>query len=216
MIIGANYNEWRTSFVSFLLGVFKKDGNECDSGIFYAVCSVRNGFSRAQFREICQQLAPHWNKVDRAKNSRRLIYGASSIEWNRAQPDVWIEPKHSIVLQVKGSELTETNSFRTSHTIRFARVIAIRKDKPWYDTCTLDEFQKFCSVSQYTITDRSSLRIDTFLFFQSNSKVEKLTKRQVTTSDMNESIIAPLPKRQKKDPVPLFTYCQPNLENVSF
>lgn len=130
-----------------MLGVFKKNDNDGDNGVFHAVCTVRNGFSRAQFREICNQLDPFWNKVDKPKKIRQLVGGASCIKWNRAQPDVWIEPKHSIVLQIKGSELTETGTFQTSHTIRFARVIAIRRDKPWYDTCTLNEFQRFCSVS---------------------------------------------------------------------
>lgn len=167
LILGANKDETQTRFISFLLGVFKKDNNSNDSGVFHAVCSVRNGFSRDQFRGICQQLEPHWKKPKERRSS-----GASCIEWNRAQPDVWIEPKHSIVLQIKGSELAETHTFRTSHSIRFARCIAIRRDKPWYDTCTLDEFQQLCSVRFDKLFDYGE-RVIQFHFVFSFSPIPK-------------------------------------------
>lgn len=129
-----------------MLGVFEKDENSnVDSGTFHAVCKIRNGFTDAQFDDLRGKLAPFWKPVKSSKD-RRLVNGISCIQWNRAQPDVWIEPCKSIVLEIKGSELSETNTFSTSHTIRFARVTKIRSDKSWYDVCTLNEFKKFCSV----------------------------------------------------------------------
>lgn len=129
------------------MGVFDKDENfSGNSGTFHAVCKVRNGFTDAQFDEMCDKLASFWNEVKSSKDDRRLVNGISCIQWNRAQPHVWIEPCNSMVLQIKGSELSKTSTFRTSHTIRFPRVTAIRSDKNWYDACTLNEFRKFCSV----------------------------------------------------------------------
>lgn len=142
LIIGASYDEYGTRIISFLLGVFKKDDDQSNEGVFHAVCTVKNGLTRAQKIGICEQLQSHWHKVDRA-NNRRIVSGVPGLEWSRQVPDVWIEPKNSIVLQVKGSALTTTDSFRTTHTIQFARVMDIRRDKPWYDVCTLNEFEKF-------------------------------------------------------------------------
>lgn len=125
----------------------KNESNE-DLHKCYAVCRIRNGFSRNEFTSICEQLEPHWNTTRVTQIGHRKIYNNPPfLEWENAQPDVWIEPKHSIVLQVKASCATETRTYRTSHTLRFPRLMEIRRDKPWYDICTVDEFNKFCSVN---------------------------------------------------------------------
>lgn len=125
----------------------KNESNE-DLHKCYAVCRIRNGFSRNEFTSICEQLEPHWNTTRITQIGHRKIYNNPPfLEWENAQPDVWIEPKHSIVLQVKASCATETRTYRTSHTLRFPRLMEIRRDKPWYDICTVDEFNKFCSVN---------------------------------------------------------------------
>lgn len=140
LIIGGYYNDKQTALNSFLLGVLKKGVTEFDPDVFQAVCKIRNGFNRTQFREICNRLEPYKHRV----NNRECPNG---IEWANANPDFWFDPKHSIVLQIKASELVETTTYRTSHSFRFPRVMEIRWDKAWYDTCSLNEFQTFCSVS---------------------------------------------------------------------
>lgn len=144
LIVGAYYNDKKTRLDSFLLAVLKKGLHENEPDIFQAVCKIRNGFSRAQFREICNRLEPFKHQTSGPKNCRNSPNG---IEWKNANPDFWFDPKHSIILQIKASELVETTTYQTSHTFRFPRVMEIRWDKAWYDTCTLDEFQTFCSVN---------------------------------------------------------------------
>lgn len=142
LIVGGYYNDNRTAVDSFLLAVFKKTSPESDSGVFYSVCKIRNGLSRKQFTEILNELQPYRHEI---KNRGQQC--PPEIEWANPQPDFWIEPKKSIIVQIKASELTETTRYRTSHSFRFPRVMEIRRDKMWYDTCTLNEFQTFCSVS---------------------------------------------------------------------
>lgn len=145
IIIGGYYNDNQTKIDSFLLGVLKKGETDDESDVFYAVCKIRNGLSRSQFREIGQRLEPH--KTNIAKNRRGLVQECpAGVEWANANPDFWYDPKHSIVLQIKASELVETEKYRTSHSFRFPRVMEVRWDKAWYDTCSLTEFQTFCSV----------------------------------------------------------------------
>lgn len=142
LIIGGYYNDNRTAVDSFLLSVFKKTPPEPDSGIFYSVCKIRNGLSRKQFAEILNELQPYRHEI---RNRGQPC--PDGIKWANPQPDFWIEPKKSIILQIKASELTETTRYSTSHSFRFPRVMQIRRDKMWYDTCSLNEFQTFCSVS---------------------------------------------------------------------
>lgn len=146
LIIGGYYNDKQTGVDSFLLGVLKKGVTDSDPDVFQAVCKIRNGLKRAQFREICNRLEPYKHKISGTRNNRESPNG---IELANANPDFWFEPKQSIVLQIKASELVETTTYRTSHSFRFPRVMEIRWDKAWFDTCSLNEFQTFCWVILY-------------------------------------------------------------------
>lgn len=147
LIIGGFYNDNRTAIDSFLLAVLKKGENVDDLDVFQAVCKIRNGLSRADFRKISQKLEPYQHKFGVTKNRRNSVHASpDGIEWANANPDFWYDPQHSIVVQIKASELVETTKYRTSHSFRFPRVMEIRWDKIPNDTCTLNEFQTFCSV----------------------------------------------------------------------
>lgn len=141
LIIGGYYNDKRTAIDSFLLAVLKKPNNNND-GVFHAVCRIRNGLKRSQFAEILTDLQPYRHEI---KNGWKEC--PSDIEWANANPHFWFDPKYSIVLQIKASELTQTTTYRTSHSFRFPRVMKIRRDKMWSDVCTLNEFQTFCTVN---------------------------------------------------------------------
>lgn len=145
LIIGGYYNDNRTTVKTFLLAVLKKAHNENDTE-FHAVCRIRNGITRAQFCEILDKLEPYKRDVKRTKNGQISDHASAGIDWANANPDVWYDPKHSIVLQIKASELIKSAEYRTTHSFRFPRVIQIRWDKMWYDACSLNEFQTFCSV----------------------------------------------------------------------
>lgn len=146
-IIGGYYNDNRTAIDSFLLAVLKKGERDDDPGIFHAVCKIRNGLSRKHFREIAQKLEPYQHIFAPSKNRVASVHNSPPcIEWANANPDFWCDPEHSVVVQIKASELVETTKYRTSHSFRFPRVISIRWDKETRDTCTLTEFQTFCSV----------------------------------------------------------------------
>lgn len=187
LIIGGYYNDNRTSVDSFLLAVMKPAAHDGDLSVFYSVCKIRNGLSRSQFAEICDKLAPF--KHEMRKNQPNPC--PDGIEWANADPDFWVDPKHSIVVQIKASELTKTRRYRTSHSFRFPRVIAIRWDKMWNETCSLNEFQKFCAVSfsfrsycTFFFLSRSDSKILNFnfgLFFTVRFKNRKTHK---TTCDL--------------------------------
>lgn len=146
LIIGGYYNDKRTKIDSFLLAVMKKGETDGAPDVFHAVCKIRNGLSRANFRQISQKLEPYQHIFTKNRNTSVNASPTGTIEWANANPDFWYDPKHSVVVQIKASELVETTKYRTTHSFRFPRVITIRWDKEPCDTCTLNEFQTFCSV----------------------------------------------------------------------
>lgn len=93
-------------------------------------------------------LRPHWQKTKINKIGRKMVSESPSfLEWNNSPPDVWIDPKNSMILEVKGTELFKTYIYRTKYTLRFPRITKIRSDKLWFDCCTLEEFDGLCQVN---------------------------------------------------------------------
>jgi len=71
-----------------------------------------------------------------------------NFEMGTATPDVWIEPKNSIILEVKCSELIKTDKYTSGFTLRFPRIIGIRDDKLWHHCNTLKDLMKFSTVNR--------------------------------------------------------------------
>lgn len=172
LVIGGYHKRGRMS--RFLLGVHKKNAENDENGTLYAVAVVGSGLSRSQFSDLCEKLAPHWQRCQTIKIGRSTkVINPKGMEFGECTPDVWILPKNSIILEVKASELVQSKSHGTEFTLRFPRITAIRTDKPWNECCSFEEYE---------------------MLRGSNSKVEKLHKRHVNMSDINH--LAP-GKRQR-------------------
>lgn len=143
IIIGAYLNKSRKWVDKFVVGV--RDTTR-DEPTFMSVSSLSGGLSRREWSEIVNELKPHWVNVnlDKSSKTKSIKDPPAGLQFGPAIPDVWINPKNSIVLEIKASELTKTTSFRTNYTLRFPRVLAIRRDKSWTDCCTLTEFNALC------------------------------------------------------------------------
>ncbi|XP_065089614.1 DNA ligase 4-like [Ochlerotatus camptorhynchus] len=181
LIIGGFYNFKRTFITTFLVGVL--DNRDKENLRFLSVTKVGIGLSNDQWKQLNSSLRPHWRDVVARKESRSTVTEEPpELRWGQTPPDVWIPPKHSIVLQLKGSELVQTSSFASPYTIRFPRITAIRSDKGYLDVCTRDEFDQLCS---------------------SNTKVAKLAMRHVTVKDLvpEHESTHPGQKRKKMSPL---------------
>ncbi|XP_015585173.1 DNA ligase 4 isoform X6 [Cephus cinctus] len=94
-------------------------------------------------------------------------------------PDLWIHPRNSLILQIRASEMTQTVYYPLGYSLRFPRVVKIRNDKPWYSACS--------------VTELKSLVKDT-------GAVQKLSKRHVTSDDVDEVPITKIPRTRKSYP----------------
>lgn len=181
IVMGGSRNK-KGYIESFILGVAVKSsdklsGDPDENLIFHSVSSVRSGLTRPEWVNLNLSLNKHW-----VRNDPPPEY----LDFGNCRPDSWIEPRNSIILQVKSTELQETTSYRTTHTLRFPRITCLRPDKPWFDCCPLEEFQR--------------------LTHGSPGKVQKMAKRHLTDQDVSMAKRAkPLPRRSiLRNPEPLF------------
>eukprot|EP00817_Percolomonadidae_sp_ATCC50343_P004214 CAMPEP_0117418382 /NCGR_PEP_ID=MMETSP0758-20121206/177_1 /TAXON_ID=63605 /ORGANISM="Percolomonas cosmopolitus, Strain AE-1 (ATCC 50343)" /LENGTH=207 /DNA_ID=CAMNT_0005198857 /DNA_START=447 /DNA_END=1068 /DNA_ORIENTATION=- len=73
---------------------------------------------------------------------------ASWIPQSGEIPDLYIEPQHSRVLEVKAYQITETEKFKMGYTLRFPRVKAIRYDKALDDVFTITEMNDYIKMNK--------------------------------------------------------------------
>ncbi|XP_063549082.1 DNA ligase 4 [Cydia strobilella] len=122
-----------------------------DSGVpgrphrWVVVGRVASGLTFEQREGLCARLERHWVSRRRAPPPACLVF-------NKEKPDFWLMPEHSIILQVRATELIRSTDFGTSHTLRFPRVTAVRDDKPTTDAMPLAEFNAL-------VKDRSVVKL---------------------------------------------------------
>ncbi|GAB0098857.1 DNA ligase 4 [Sergentomyia squamirostris] len=180
LIIGGFYDRHKRHVKSYLVGVYANGPGEKEDAIFYAVGKV-SGRGGLTFNDRCrlkQELEGKWKPVEFAKGSKKSAIAPKNIEWNNAVPDVWLEPSQSKVLVVRAAELNKTDTFRTTHALKFPRISSWHEDKLWYDACSLAEFEELCGKDGTGVRKltKRHLRPDDL------AKVEKPTKRIKNTA----------------------------------
>ncbi|CAH8483231.1 unnamed protein product [Schistosoma rodhaini] len=126
---------------------------------FYTFCKVKSGLTVKQLKEINQLLGKHWKVYDKKHPN------SSSTEWlcvNSERPDVWIAPRSSLVLQLHGAELIQSDSYSCGITLRFPRVVAIRHDKNWRDSLSMSELIKLNTETEGKLATKRLSIVPTF------------------------------------------------------
>ncbi|CAI4052902.1 hypothetical protein SUVZ_15G1560 [Saccharomyces uvarum] len=103
-------------------------------------CSIANGISQEEFKEIDRKTRGHWKKTS------GLSPPPSILEFGLKLPAEWIEPSESIVLEIKSRSLdnNETNmqKYATNCTLYGGYCRRIRYDKDWTECYTLDDLRE--------------------------------------------------------------------------
>lgn len=60
---------------------------------FYSFAKVANGFTNEELDLLVDKLKPHFKNVEKNKKPE-------GIYWKKEKPDLWIEPRNSVILQV--------------------------------------------------------------------------------------------------------------------
>uniref|UniRef100_A0A2C9JHQ7 DNA ligase n=1 Tax=Biomphalaria glabrata TaxID=6526 RepID=A0A2C9JHQ7_BIOGL len=105
--------------------------------IFFSFCKVGSGYSKKQLKTFNELLSEHWQVYNKSKPPKHLELASGFKE----KPDVWLPPDKSKILQIKATEIIESDRFKTGCTLRFPRVEVIRDDKPWFQCMTTSELE---------------------------------------------------------------------------
>nr|XP_034831342.1 DNA ligase 4-like [Maniola hyperantus] len=100
---------------------------------------VSSGVSYQEKAHLCALLEQHWRATRSAPAPPCLLF-------SKKKPDFWILPEHSIVLQVRATELVRSAEYGASYALRFPRVERIRDDKAVADVMTLQHFNQLVST----------------------------------------------------------------------
>ncbi|CAH1155934.1 unnamed protein product [Phaedon cochleariae] len=99
-----------------------------------------------------EQLAMLNNKIKtQGKNFEN--FDSVNLNFGKDTPNWYIEPQHSLVFQVRASELIRhtDNSFKTPFTLRFPRVLQIREDKPVDECLNINELLELTKSNKFVI-----------------------------------------------------------------
>jgi DNA ligase-4 len=169
LIVGGFYGN-RGGISHFLLAVKESEDNNPQK--FISVSRVGTGYTSEELKDLQKKLEIHWKKFDKKK-------APNFLELGKLNPEVWIEPKNSVVLQVKASEIMQCNGeYRTNYTLRFPRVMKIRDDKEWHQCMSFRELEQM--KSQGTLAS-NSLNSDDYNE-QPEKKKRKLMERPTVSS----------------------------------
>ncbi|GLE00002.1 hypothetical protein PINS_up008729 [Pythium insidiosum] len=103
----------------------------------YTFAKVGTGYNREELEQLRRELEPHWQTWD--SDNIPAHFNGWKPQKSDLKPDVWIDPRHSKILEVYGFELTFTSLYQTGLTIRFPRCKAIRNDKPWFQCMSVQD-----------------------------------------------------------------------------
>ncbi|XP_047528134.1 DNA ligase 4-like isoform X2 [Vanessa atalanta] len=129
-----------------------------DGARWVCVGRVAGGLAGAERERVCAALQPHWR-------ASRSAPPPPCLHFNKETPDFWVLPDHSIVFQVRATELIRSSTFGAPYTLRFPRVMRVRTDKPVSDIMTLQEFNQLVST---------------------RSPVIKLSRKRVNETQLNQ------------------------------
>ena len=127
---------------SFLCGL-RVDDNQVLQGAnpmkFYSFFKVGGGFTAADYAEIRHHTDGKWRKWDRKNPPTEYIELAGG-DLQYEQPDEWIKPDESVVLEVKAASVATTDQFKMGTTLRFPRFKKLRTDRNWINALSISGF----------------------------------------------------------------------------
>lgn len=106
---------------------------------FVSLCIIANGISNEEYKEIDRKTKGLWNDSEKIPPLEYMKFGSKV-------PRQWIDPKKSLILEIKARSLDNTRSserkFAAGCTLFGGYCRQIREDKNWKTCYTLQEFER--------------------------------------------------------------------------
>jgi DNA ligase-4 len=134
LILGGYYGQGASmrgeGISTFLCGLYDVSNKR-----YHSFCTVGTGYSHAELSTLRERLTPCFQPW--GDGGHHLAHW--EVKKRDDRPDVYIEPEHSVVLQVKCAEVIKSLAYSAGYTCRFPRVQRIRYDKSYQEIMTLQE-----------------------------------------------------------------------------
>ena len=115
----------------FLVGLL--DNTDPGKPGFIPVTKVGSGCLRqSELAQLVKELEPHFER--QPNPAHNVIFKGIK------RPDFYIDPKKSAVVTIKAMEMLPNENVPLKFSLRFSRLLRIRRDKTWRDVMTLKEF----------------------------------------------------------------------------
>lgn len=115
--------------------------------VFHTLCRIGSGYTLKELYDLGVKLAKHWKVYNKNNPPAAILCGTE-------KPEVYIEPRNSVILQVKAAEIVTSEMYKTDCTLRFPRIERIREDKEWHQCMTLDDLNQFRSKASGKLASR--------------------------------------------------------------
>eukprot|EP00039_Didymoeca_costata_P013649 m.211217 g.211217 ORF g.211217 m.211217 type:complete len:956 (-) comp15833_c0_seq2:4120-6987(-) len=130
-----------TGFMLAVPDTFDPDTGEPKTWVSF--CKVGTGYTYEQLVELNKRLGSKMKPSNPKYQPSGIASSVTLAPPFKQLPDLWIEPRESIVLEVKAAEMQkDSEEWAAGYTLRFPRVVRIRYDKAWKDTNTLKDVHK--------------------------------------------------------------------------
>ena len=164
LIVGGYYGSGHRGgkLSSFLCGL-RVDEDQVSRGAnpmkFYSFFKVGGGFTSADLATIRHKTDGKWKKWDSRRPPSEYIALAGDGKYLYEQPDEWILPSNSLVVEVKAASVSFTETFKMGYTLRFPRFKRIRDDRTWENSLSISGFMKL-KIDAETAKKEKEFKID--------------------------------------------------------
>lgn len=162
VIIGGYYGSGRrggglSSFMCGLRADETKPGSNPEKMVSFF--KVGGGMKANDYAQIRHMTDGKWKNWDPKKPPTDWIELAGG-PLQRERPDMWIKPSESIVIQVKGAQLSQSDEFAFGLTLRFPRFQRIRQDKDWQSGLSTQGFLDMKANVEAEMEHKKQLKVD--------------------------------------------------------
>ncbi|XP_051558436.1 DNA ligase 4 [Myxocyprinus asiaticus] len=152
LIVGGYWGKGRRSGMlsHFLCAVAEVPSPGEKPTVFHTICRIGSGYTLKELYDLGLKLAKHWKVYNKNNPPAAILCGTE-------KPEVYIEPRNSVIIQVKAAEIVSSDMYRTNCTLRFPRIERIKEDKEWHHCMTLTELSQFRSKASGKLASRHLL-----------------------------------------------------------
>ncbi|ODV93410.1 hypothetical protein PACTADRAFT_24823, partial [Pachysolen tannophilus NRRL Y-2460] len=169
----------RSSKTTYVCGL-RDDENDQH---FVSFCSIANGLSNDDYKMIEKKIGNQWKKYQKNPPS------ADIVEFGKKIPDEWINPKESVVIQVKARSIDigiGGKSYKAGTTLYNAYFRSIREDKTWEDSLSIEDYKKMKnSHSRKRILDENG---EHEVVTRKNAIRRKISNKSLIAQNLSEKI----------------------------